>query len=85
MGRATACRAKSLLEYNKRTQKSNQNQLTMVLSGKQVSSFQNLYKEEFGEDISEEEAYIQAAKLIELVRMTYQPITKEDYKKYKLD
>ncbi len=57
----------------------------MVLSGKQISTFQNLYKEEFGEEISEEEAYIQAVKLIELVRITYQPITKEDYKKYKLD
>ena len=57
----------------------------MVLSGKHISSFQNLYKEEFGKDISEEEAYTQAVKLIELVRLTYQPITKENYKKYKLD
>ncbi len=55
----------------------------MVLSGKNISSFQILYKEEFKEEISEEEAYDQAVKLIELVRAIYKPITKEDYKKYK--
>jgi hypothetical protein len=55
----------------------------MVLSGKHISSFQNLYKVEFEEDISEEEAYTQAVKLIELVRSIYKPITKEDYNKYK--
>lgn len=55
----------------------------MVLSGKNISSFQTLYKEEFMEEISEEEAYNQAVKLIELVRAIYKPITKEDYKKYK--
>lgn len=55
----------------------------MVLSGKNISSFQTLYKEEFKEEISEEEAYNQAVKLIELVRAIYKPITKEDYKKYK--
>ncbi len=55
----------------------------MVLSGKNISSFQTLYKEEFKEEISEEEAYYQAVKLIELVRVIYKPITKEDYKKYK--
>lgn len=57
----------------------------MVLSGKHISSFQSLYKEEFGEEISEEETYTQAVKLIELVRLVHKPITKEDYKKYKLD
>jgi hypothetical protein len=55
----------------------------MVFSGKNISSFQTLYKEEFKEEISEEEAYNQAVKLIELVRAIYKPITKEDYKKYK--
>lgn len=54
----------------------------MVLSGKHISSFQNLYKEEFGEDISQEEAYTQAVKLIDLVRSIYKPVTQEDYKKY---
>ncbi len=55
----------------------------MVLSDKNISGFQNLYKEEFREDISEEEAYAEAVKLIELVRAIYKPITKEDYNKYK--
>ncbi len=55
----------------------------MVLSGKNISSYQTLYKEEFMEDITEEDAYTQAVKLIELVRAIYKPITKEDYKKYK--
>lgn len=55
----------------------------MVLSGKNIASFQILYKDEFMEEISQEEAYRQAVKLIELVRAIYKPITKEDYKKYK--
>lgn len=51
----------------------------MLLDDKHVSSFQKLYKESFGEDISKEEAYTQGIKLIELVRVVYQPMTKEEY------
>lgn len=51
----------------------------MLLDDKHVSSFQKLYKESFDEDISKEEAYTQAVKLIELVRVVYQPMTKEEH------
>jgi hypothetical protein len=51
----------------------------MLLDDKHISAFQELYKKNFGEDISKEEAYTQGIKLIELVRVVYQPMTKEEY------
>lgn len=51
----------------------------MLLSDKHISSFQEIYKQEFGKEISKEDAYEQGAKLIRLVQIVYQPITKEDY------
>ena len=54
----------------------------MVLTDEEVISFQNLYKKHFDEEISQEQAYKEAIKLIELVRAVYKPITKEDNKKF---
>jgi hypothetical protein len=51
----------------------------MLLEDKHISAFQELYTKSFNEDISKEEAYTQAVKLIELVRVVYQPMTKEEY------
>lgn len=51
----------------------------MLLDDKHISSFQELYKESFSEDLSKEEAYTQAVKLIELVRVVYKPMTKEEH------
>ncbi len=56
----------------------------MFLSSKNVSDFQEIYKETFNEEISTEEAIEQGAKLIELIRAVYRPITKENYEKYKI-
>lgn len=50
----------------------------MVLTDEQVASFQSLYKKNFGEEISKEEAYAQGVKLIQLVQAVYKPIRKED-------
>lgn len=52
----------------------------MLLSDKQISSFQEIYKLEFGEEISKEEAYEQGMKLLQLVKIVYQPMTKKEYK-----
>jgi hypothetical protein len=54
----------------------------MKFSREQLDSFIKLYKQEFGEKISREEAEKQATALVELVRKTYKPMTKEDLKKY---
>lgn len=51
----------------------------MLLSDKHISSFQEIYKQEFGKEISKDDAYEQGAKLIRLVQIVYQPITKEEY------
>lgn len=51
----------------------------MVLSEKDILSFQELYKTNFQVDLAKEDAYTQTVKLIELVRVVYQPMTKEDY------
>lgn len=56
----------------------------MLLTTKNVSDFQELYKEAFKQEISTDEALEQGAKLIELIRATYRPITKEDHNKYKI-
>lgn len=53
----------------------------MVLDDEQLKSFQTLYKERFGKEISREEAYEQGAKLIRLVELVYKPMTEEEYQK----
>jgi len=48
----------------------------------QVEKFQQLYKQEFGEDLSYDEALENAIKLVEMVRQIYKPIKKDDYEKF---
>lgn len=50
----------------------------MLLSDKHILEFQAMYKRHFKKDISKEEAYNKAIKLIELVEIAYQPLTEED-------
>jgi hypothetical protein len=52
-----------------------------MLSDKHISNFLKIYKEQFGVDISKEEALEQGTKLLQLVRTVYQPITLEEYEK----
>ncbi|MFC1630053.1 hypothetical protein ACFL06_00765 [Patescibacteria group bacterium] len=54
-----------------------------MLSNKQIKKFQLLWKNRFGKEISQEEAYKKGIKLIRLVELTFQPMTKDEYKKYK--
>ncbi len=55
----------------------------MKLTSKHIADFQQLYLEEYGITLSEDEALERSTKLIELIRIIHKPITKEDYKKYK--
>ncbi|MDD5688938.1 MAG: hypothetical protein PHQ76_01505 [Caldisericia bacterium] len=51
-----------------------------MLSEKQIKTFQMLYKNRFGKEISQEEAYEKGAKLIRLVELIYKPMTEDEYK-----
>jgi hypothetical protein len=55
----------------------------MRLTDKHISDFQKLYLEEYGVTLSEDEALERSVKLIELIRIVYKPISKEDQTKYK--
>ena len=54
----------------------------MELTDEQIEKFQELYKTRFGIDISYEDAKDRGLKLIRLVKVVYNPITKEEYKKH---
>lgn len=51
----------------------------MQLSNEHISAFQSLYKDEFGEDISYDQAREQAASLVRLMQLIYCPISKKEH------
>jgi len=55
----------------------------MSLSKQAINEFKSIYKEEFGEDISDRKAYELAANLLSLFKIIYRPISKERKKKEK--
>jgi len=52
-----------------------------MISEKFLQDFIALYKQEFGETLDRQEALKQATSLITLVKLTYQPMTKENWEK----
>ena len=54
-----------------------------MLSNKQITKFQNLYKNRFGKKISREKAYERGVKLIRLVKLIYKPMTKSEHNQLK--
>lgn len=50
-----------------------------MISEEQIKTFQMLYKNRFGKDISQEEAYEQGVKLIRLIELIYKPMTEAEY------
>ena len=48
----------------------------MPLSKEAVQKFQALYKNRFGKEIDEKEAYEKSAKLLQLVSLIYHPMTR---------
>ena len=52
-----------------------------MVSEEQIKTFQTLYKNRFGKEISREEAYEQGVKLIRLVELIYKPMTETEYQK----
>ena len=54
-----------------------------MLTDEQITKFQALYKNRFGKEIGREEAYEKGIKLIRLVRLTYKPMTEDEYRRIK--
>lgn len=48
-----------------------------MISEKALKEFKEIYKEEFGEDISDEEAIDLGTRLINLFKVIYRPIPKD--------
>lgn len=53
-----------------------------MITAEQLSEFKEIYKKEFKKDISDQEALDKATRLINLMRIIYRPMTKNQYKKY---
>lgn len=52
-----------------------------MLADIDIQEFKRLYKNKYGIELSDDEAYEQGIKIIELVKSIYKPIKKNEYKK----
>ncbi len=52
-----------------------------MLTEQQITKFQAIYKAKFHKDLSRKEALEKGIKLVRLMQIIYQPITKEEYQK----
>lgn len=50
-----------------------------MLSDERITSYQKLYKDEFGKEISREDALEQGTKLIRMMELIYKPMTEKEY------
>ena len=50
-----------------------------MLSNEQITKFQALYRNHFGREISQEEAYEKGAKLVRLMQLSYRPMTEHEH------
>lgn len=53
----------------------------MKISEKSLKEYKAIYKKEYGIDLPNEEALEQATKLLNLMKIIYRPISKDDYGK----
>lgn len=53
----------------------------MGLTKEDIEKFKKLYKEHYGEEINDFVAYEAANRLVQMVKLIYKPITKEQYDK----
>ncbi len=54
----------------------------MKFTEEQLNGFIALYEQEFGEKIDRAEALRQATALVSLVKLTYVPMSRKDWRKY---
>ena len=57
----------------------------MQISDFQLNKFIDLYHKEFGVMLDKESAYAKGVQLLDLMKLTYKPITKENHEKYRKD
>lgn len=50
-----------------------------MLSDKQITTYQALYKKRFGRELSREDALEQGTKLVRMMQLIYKPMTEEEY------
>jgi len=50
-----------------------------MLSDEQIAKYQTLYKNRYGKEIRQEEAYEHGSKLIRLVELIYRSISEREY------
>lgn len=50
-----------------------------MMSDKQITKLQTLYKSRFGKEFSREEAYEKGAKLVRLMELIYKPMTEAEF------
>jgi len=53
----------------------------MIPSQEAIEEFKKIYKKEFGEELSDQDATERATKLLNLMEAIYRPIPKRDYDK----
>lgn len=50
-----------------------------MLTDKQITQFQQIYRKRFGKEISREEAQEKGIKLVNLMRVVYSPLAEKDF------
>lgn len=50
-----------------------------MLTDKQITRFQQIYRKRFGKEISREEAQEKGIKLVNLMRVVYSPLAEKDF------
>ena len=55
-----------------------------MISKEELQRFKEIWKNEFGEIISDEKALESATKLLTLMRIIYKPMTQEEYDKVQI-
>ncbi len=56
----------------------------MMFTDAQLDSFIALYKQEFGEELSREQAQVEAGDLIDMLKVVCRPVKRKTYEKYRL-
>lgn len=51
----------------------------IMISNERLEEFKRIYRKEFGRDISDQDALESATKLLNLLKIVYKPMTKEDF------
>lgn len=56
-----------------------------MISKEQFDKFKEIYRKEFGKDISDQDALESATKLLDLLMVVYKPMTKEEFDASKME